>query len=97
MISYHEFLGKIYRSGEYKTGRKGKEDSKIVRQFNKEKSVFKDWKHDNHKKLKVGFLEEIKYWKVGKFVKDPQEVEAIIEFMIKYLETLKTIFIVKSS
>ena len=43
------------------------------------------------------FLEEIKYWKVGKFVKDPSEVEAIIEFMIKYLETLKTIFIVKSS
>ena len=31
MISYHEFLGKIYRSGEYKTGRKGKEDSKVVR------------------------------------------------------------------
>ena len=47
--------------------------------------------------MKVGFLEEIKYWKVGKFVKDPMEAEAIIEFMIKYLETLKTIFIVISS
>lgn len=45
----------------------------IDRKFDKNKSVFKDWKTDIEKLIKIGFEDEISYWNVPNFVKDENE------------------------
>ena len=67
------------------------------RKFDKSKSVFKDWRLDNPKKIEQNFLEEIKYWKVPNFVKNEDELKDIVTYMKKESVYLKSLFIVRSS
>jgi len=67
-------MGSAYL-GEYNTNVKAHLFNLKEREFDRSKSVFKDWKIDTKASLEKGFAEETAYWKVAKFVKDPNEVE----------------------
>ena len=72
ITSYHQFLGSAHLS-EYNLNIKEQATNNVERKFDRKNSVFKDWKGDNIRKLQDGFLYEVKYWKVPKFVKDEEE------------------------
>jgi hypothetical protein len=91
MTSYHQFLSQPHL-GDYKCNTKVNEFDKLDRKFDKNNSVFKDWKVDNTKKIKDGLSDEIQFWKVPNFVKDENEVEMIKELLIRNAEFLKTYF-----
>lgn len=57
----------------YNINTKVNEFDSIDRKFDKNKSVFKDWKLDKEKLVKEGFQDEISYWNVPNFVKDESE------------------------
>jgi hypothetical protein len=65
--------------------------------FDKDNSVFKEWRLDNNKSLRKGFEEEIQYWKVPNFVKDEAECTKIAAYMMDNIEFLKSLFIIKSA
>jgi len=96
LTSYHEFLSTAFL-GSYNINTKVNEFDSIDRKFDKNKSVFKDWKPDRPKAVADGFKDEISYWNVPNFVKDPDEITKIEEFMVKNCEFLKTYFIIHSS
>lgn len=91
ITSYHQFLGSAHLS-EYNLNIKETQNNNFERKFDRKNSVFKDWKGDNIKKLQEGFLYEVKFWKVPKFVKDEEEVKEIIEYMKQHIEFLKSLF-----
>jgi len=72
LTSYHEFLGHAFLD-HYNINTKVNQFDSVDREFNKDKSVFKDWKTDRPKAIAEGFLDEISYWKVPNFVKDEEE------------------------
>ena len=96
LASYHQFLGRAF-VGQYNINTKVNEYDSVDRVFDKDKSIFKDWKLDKPKLIQEGFLDEISHWNVLNFVKDENEVEQIVELMKKHCEFLKTLFIIKSS
>ena len=63
MTSYHQFLGSAHMD-DYNLNVKETKLNSQNRVFDKDKTVFKDWKQDNVERIKRNFLEEIKYWKV---------------------------------
>lgn len=83
--------------GDYNLHIKVNEFDQLDRQFDKNKSVFKEWKVDVPKKIVEGFREEILHWKVPNFVKDASEVTQIEDLMIEHSAFLKTLFIIHTS
>jgi len=81
LTSYHQFLSTAHL-GDYNLHIKVNEFDSVDRRFDKNKSVFKDWKVDVPKKIVEGFREEILHWKVPNFVKDQAEVQQIEDLMI---------------
>jgi len=73
LTSYHQFLSTAHL-GDYNLHIKVNEFDELDRRFDKNTSVFKDWKVDVQKKIVEGFREEILHWKVPNFVKDEAEV-----------------------
>ena len=53
----------------------------VERQFNKNKSVFRDWIEDTDKSLDNAFAEDISLWKLNKFVKDKKDREQVTKIM----------------
>ena len=94
--SYHQFLSTAHLD-DYNIHTKVNEFDALDRQFDKNKSVFKDWKLDNNKKIVEGFREEIQHWKVPNFVKDENEVKMIEDLMIEHCAFLKTFFTIQMS
>ena len=80
--------------GDYNINTKNTKFNVNERKFDKNKSVFKDWRLDVPRRIEEGFMNEIKYWKVPNFVKDAEELEKIIGFMKKESQFLKTLFVV---
>lgn len=74
VTSYHEFLSTAFMS-HYNINTKINEFDSIDRKFDKNKSVFKDWKLDRTKAIQEGFKDEISYWNVPNFVKDEDELQ----------------------
>lgn len=72
-----------------------KED--VARNFEKDKSVFKDWKEDNLAKLQKGFELEMSYSRVPKFVKDPTVQQEIFSLLQANRSMLKTVFLMLCS
>ena len=58
LTSYHEFLGHPFL-GDYKINTKVNQFDSVDRVFNKERSVFKDWRLDRPKAMADGFLDEM--------------------------------------
>ena len=96
LTSYHQFLSTAHL-GDYNLHIKVNEFDELDRRFDKNTSVFKDWKLDVPKKIVEGFREEILHWKVPNFVKDEAEVQQIEALMVEHAAFLKTLFIVHAS
>lgn len=96
LTSYHQFLGQAHLD-KYNVNTKVNEFDSIDRAFEKDKSIFKDWRLDKPKAVCDGFLEEIAYWKVPNFVKDEEECEAIEKYMQSQALFLKTLFTVRAA
>lgn len=45
------------------------------RVFKKDASVFRDWKEDTTKTLENMFLDDIRFWKISRFIKDDNDRE----------------------
>ena len=96
LTSYHEFLGHPFLR-DYKINTKVNQFDSVDRVFNKERSVFKDWRIDRPKIMADGFLEEMGYCKIAGVVKEEEELEQITKYMTDNVAFLKTIFIIRSS
>ena len=72
LTSFHEFLG-YPNIQHYNLNIKINDFDAVNRVFNKDKSVFKDWKGDNHKQIADALSDEIKYWAVPNIVKEEAE------------------------
>ena len=59
--------------------------------FNKEMSVFKDWKEDNDETIRACLQHDLKYWKVKKICKR-EDYEAILAIIERRFRSLKEIF-----
>ena len=96
LASYHQFLGHAHIQN-YNINTKINEFDQLDGVFDKNKSVFKDWKMDKAKTIQDGLIDEIQYWNVPNFVKDEDEVDKITKFLKEEAEFLKTLFIIKSA
>ena len=94
--SYHEFIGHAFL-GDYKINTKINKFNSIERVFEKEKSVFKDWKLDKEDKVVEGFLDEVQYWRISGVVKEEEECAEIRDYLTGECVFLKTIFVVRSA
>ncbi|CAI2387721.1 unnamed protein product [Moneuplotes crassus] len=63
------------------------------RKFDKNTSVFKEWKEDNPTIITKTLINDIKYWKVPNMIRDKKEYEGVIQVLLKYLPKLKHIYI----
>ena len=72
LTSYHEFLGHPFL-GDYKINTKVTDFNSVDRNFNRDKSVFKEWKIDRAKVMGEGFLDEVQYCKISGVVKEEEE------------------------
>lgn len=61
--------------------------------FEKAYSVFKLWKEDTPEILGRALAHDYKYWKVKKFIKDPQELKEIMEITQRHFPMLKSLFL----
>ena len=51
----------------------------VYRVFNKENSVFKDWKEDTDLQLQLAFESDISHSKLSKIIKDPFELTELYD------------------
>lgn len=65
----------------------------VLRTFNKNNSVFKDWKVDTEAKLKKAFDLDVSYSKIHKLSKDPEVVEEITNTLYQHTRKIKDMFI----
>lgn len=62
------------------------------RVFKKDTSVFRDWKEDTTKSLENMFLDDIRFWKIGRFIKDDNDRERTMQVVGKYFIKIKKVF-----
>ena len=60
--------------------------------FKKDASVFRDWKEDTQKSLENMFLDDIRFWKIARFIKDDNDRERTIQVVGKHFAKIKKIF-----
>jgi len=65
---------------------------KVERTFNKNNSVFKEWKQDTAQRLDDCLEHDVALWKVPKFVKDKEELKKCTALIKKDFATFKMIY-----
>ena len=65
----------------------------IVRNFDKDASVFAEWTSDNETTVRQCMEHDLKLWHADKFIKDEEDREATADVMRKYAKEIKNIFI----
>ena len=55
----------------------------MIRRFDKEKSVFKNWCVDTDVSLEEAARNDMKHWKVQNFCKDPEDLKKVENLIIK--------------
>lgn len=81
-----------YREGELPIKEKRVKKRMILRRFNKNNSVFKNWKEDDHTKLMKAFELDIGHSKIQKFIKDPEVFEEVTDVLFKHTSRIKDLF-----
>ena len=69
----------------------------IERTFNKDKSVFADWKSDTDETGINCINHDLELWHGDKFIKDEEDLEATANVMRKYAREIKNIYIQAAS
>lgn len=54
----------------------------IIRRFDKEKSVFKNWFQDTPESLEEAANNDMKFWKVQNFCKDPEDQKKVKSIIV---------------
>jgi len=57
---------------------------KIIRKFEKPKSMFKDFIEDNIKNMKKAFEKDLENSKIARFIRDSLEFRRVCEVLIGY-------------
>lgn len=97
LTSYHQYIAEPFK-GDYHLNHKAKKGNKVkIREFDKNKSLFKDWRLPKESRMTEGFIYEIQFWKVPNLIKDQKEYDKIVQLLLKHLDYLKTVFIIRSS
>lgn len=65
----------------------------IVRNFDKDASVFAEWTSDNETTVRQCMEHDLKLWHADKFIKDEEDREATADVMRKYAKEIKNMFI----
>ena len=65
----------------------------IVRVFEKQNSVFKDWKPDQANTALECIEHDLALWHADKFIKDEEDLAATCDVMRKHAQRMKDIFI----
>ena len=61
--------------------------------FNKEKSVFKDWKEDDKKTYDKSLLEhDFLFWKVNRFIKEKSELDECKSILMKKMPIIRELY-----
>lgn len=65
---------------------------RIVYVFQKNNSVFRDWREDNQERLDEAVEHDLTYWKARKFIKkDVDDYENVEKLVKKHFEVLKVV------
>ena len=64
-----------------------------MRTFQKETSLFRNWRMDTPEDLEICAELDFKYWKVPRICKDESDLKLCEEYVIKYYSPLKEIYI----
>ena len=62
------------------------------RVFKKENSVFKEWKEDTQNMVDTMYQDDIKWWKIGRFIKDEDDRLRVEKLIWKNFAKIKKIF-----
>ena len=81
-----------FRDGELPIKQKRVKKWMVLRSFNKNNSIFKNWKEDTPNFLKESFYTDISYSKVQKFAKDPEVYDEVWEVLLKHTSKIKDMF-----
>ena len=65
---------------------------KILRRFDKQTSVFKEWTDENQPLLKKAFEKDLENSKISRFVKDMLEFRRVYDVLLEYTEIIKDVF-----
>lgn len=65
---------------------------KVEEPFDRDKSVFKPWLKDTPISLNNALTNDLMYWKGPKFIKDPEDLERVIDLIRKNYTQLKNIY-----
>ena len=63
-----------------------------TRVFKKDTSVFKDFKEDTTASLQMMVIEDLKNWKVSRFIKDEADRERVERLLQKHFLRIKRVF-----
>ena len=55
-------------------------------------NVFQDWKVDTEETYKTMLLEDFKYWKLNRFIKDPEDIKACEQIIRNNIVELKDLY-----
>jgi hypothetical protein len=66
---------------------------KQVEVFDKDKSVFKGWIKDSRSSIAASLKLDLSYWRVPRFVKDPEDYRQVVDVISENFVQLKHIFI----
>ena len=64
----------------------------VLRRFNKNNSVFRNWREDTDDKLRKAFDIDIGNSKIQKFTKDPEIFDEVTDVLFKHTRQIKDIF-----
>ena len=65
----------------------------IIRQFNKENSIFADWKADNENTALNCIEHDLELWHGDKFIKEEEDLVNTANVMRAYAKEIKNLFI----
>ena len=65
----------------------------MVRQFDKSKTIFKEWIVDTPKTCLDCILHDMQYWKIHRFTKPPEDIVNIENIFKAHAQELKDIYI----
>jgi len=65
---------------------------KVIRHFHRPQSVFAEFQEDKEKDLDKAFELDKQYMKIPKFIKDPNEVDAVMKVLREYFPQLRDQF-----
>jgi hypothetical protein len=72
--------------------KQGKMNSGVEKPYDRQKTVFKDWREDTEQKIEQSFNHDASYWRVPQFIKDLKQQDEVADIVKENYAVLKAIF-----